>query len=719
MDNPEELGTGASVLVEHEKYILKLCDFGVSRELENSATHVSEKLPIGTVRYMAPEVLHDCRSDGKLLVGKAADQWSIGVVLHQMLHQGLTPHSHVERRGIKVRLMLAIADENSARVKSSCPRLLQPSQSTGNPSHGNESAARLASARHAALIGLQSVCLQFSPKDRASTEDLVSVTEEKKRLFVGSHEHQLPSDDPTLGTTDIVGDSEDEVLVVDWNDVGTDHAADVVGMFDAQTDEEEPRRSLDERSVVLRVDRLRSPDGETWAQGPMMGVISDRDDARDHAEAERVLKREGEGDGHQAASGGNEGASGASGSNEGTSGASGGNKGAAGASVGDGAPAGCDAVEGSVAEARECSDNGGALPLLKGDDFEVDEGAEGRCSSKTVFVVGVVFASVVFLAGVIISCVGFHRSGVEDGDSTSSGFLGRGVGGASTAPPKSLDALLQTLQGAGISANSRDSRYRVIIHETTGSATRQQAFDTVAKFYRPLCDQEAKDPHLKESLSDRQEVVVATVFGAMRSVGWYIEEQEMARETLMRISRDDADTKHVVKKIVLADLWCPPRLSFVVVRPPQLEHTTMMARACGELFKGDRDIIEKALRLFAREKEKTLTVPCVASRITALRILGAVAPVGAEDVVTAIANALGGCIVPVRIAALKALLDILPHGIDIDGYRNVHGDSLANARRRFRRDMGWVLEKVSAVCTNATHPDVQKACVALNWGRSS
>ena len=251
MDNPEELGTGPSVPVEHEKYMLKLCDFGVSRELEDSATHVSEHLPVGTIRYMAPEVLHDCRSNGKLWIGKAADNWSIGVVLHQMLHKGLTPHSHFERLGHKVKLILAIADPKSARVMSSCPRLLltsQPSQSTGN-----ESAARLASARHATLIGLQSVCLQFVPENRANTQHLASVTEKKKRLFFGSvaGEHEIPAEDgggPTGNyTTDIVGDSEQAVLF--WSDVGKiDHATDAVAVFGAEAGEE-PRRSSEERSV--------------------------------------------------------------------------------------------------------------------------------------------------------------------------------------------------------------------------------------------------------------------------------------------------------------------------------------------------------------------------------------------------------------------------------------------------------------------------------------
>ena len=460
--------TGAPVLFEHEQYTLKLSDFGVSRQLEDSATHVSEDAPIGTVRYMAPEVVHDCRSNCKLWVGKAADNWSIGVIMHQMLHRGLTPHSHVERQRRKVRLMLAIACRKSARVKTCCPRLLQPPSSTGN-----ESAARLASLRHDVLMGLQFRCLHFFPKNRASTQHLASFTDEMKRFFSGGSvaiadlsadvaPYQVPLNGlPTDGTTDIVGDSEQEALVVDrndvgidhaadvvgmfvlaqageaeeprrrspdeilraeetcaqgfmmvvtndrdgarahaeaegdmeskrkgdgyqlpsesdrggpnstingsrtdivgnseqegllvdWNDVGTDHAADIVGMFDAQAGEK-PRRSSGGRSVVPRVDGLRTPDEETCAQGLVMDVTNDKDTARAHAEAEGDLEREW--DGHQMASGGNKGATGTSYSNGCASGASG----------GDGALVGCDAVETSSSLSRPAAEAGDNWPLI-------------------------------------------------------------------------------------------------------------------------------------------------------------------------------------------------------------------------------------------------------------------------------------------------------------------------------------------------------------------
>ena len=360
----------ASVLSEHEKYILKLCDFGVSRELEDSATHVSENFPIGTIRYMAPEVVHDCRSNGKLWIGKAADNWSSGVILHQMLHLGLTPHSHIERLRHRVKLLLAIADENSARAQSSCPRLLQPS--TGSLSHGNEqSAARLASARHAALMSLQSGCLQFSPQDRASTQDLVSFTDEKARLFFGPGEHELPLDDPIDGSADVVGYSGREVLLMDRNDDGAAPPGDVVGMFvDAQAGEEPRGSSPGERPFVPRVD-VRAPDEETSAQGSV--VI--RDGARDHTEAEEVLEKEGVG--HQVASGGN---------NEGaTAGTPDGNGGASGTSCGNDAP--CDAVVESSSLSRqpvaEAGDNS-LLSLKIVDPLEAEDNSSVNVDSNGV-----------------------------------------------------------------------------------------------------------------------------------------------------------------------------------------------------------------------------------------------------------------------------------------------------------------------------------------------
>ena len=424
--DPEELGT--DVLFEHEKYMLKLSDFGVSRELQNSATHVSENLPIGTVRYMAPEVLHDCRSNGHLWVGKAADNWSIGVLLHEMLHKGLTPHSHVERRKHKFRLMLAIADEKSARVRSSCPRLLHPSRT-------NKSAVRLASTRHAALIDLQSVCLQFLPKERASTQHLVSFTEEKERLFFGLDEHQLPSDDSTDGTAeDIVGDSEHEVLVVDWNDVAIDHAADVV--IDHAQAGEEPRAFPDERSVVHH--HLRAPDEETWARGLIMAVL--KDGGRGVGNLERYE--------HQAASGGNEGASGGR-----TAGGNGGGSGAGGASGGNGASTSCcdagRAVESSSLSRPAAAEAGENSPLIvdleAGDNSSVERRVRSSVCwrerelnrGSTTKKIGPFGCSVGFLiagviVGAIVGAVIVLRIAISDA------FMPRDLPPPSTVPPSAV-----------------------------------------------------------------------------------------------------------------------------------------------------------------------------------------------------------------------------------------------------------------------------------------
>ena len=107
-----------------QQYMLKLSDFGVSRELDELNTHLSEEDSRGTATYMAPEMVHNSRSDGKVRFGMSVDIWSLGVILHELLHVGVRPYSHIERLRNKCRLFLAIADANAARIRTSCPRLL-------------------------------------------------------------------------------------------------------------------------------------------------------------------------------------------------------------------------------------------------------------------------------------------------------------------------------------------------------------------------------------------------------------------------------------------------------------------------------------------------------------------------------------------------------------------------------------------------------------------
>ena len=57
--------------------ILKLGDFGISREIES--TNAKLKTAAGTPYFMAPEVLKGIPYDSK------ADMWSVGVILYELI----------------------------------------------------------------------------------------------------------------------------------------------------------------------------------------------------------------------------------------------------------------------------------------------------------------------------------------------------------------------------------------------------------------------------------------------------------------------------------------------------------------------------------------------------------------------------------------------------------------------------------------------------------
>jgi serine/threonine protein kinase len=57
--------------------ILKLGDFGISREIESSKAKL--QTAAGTPYFMAPEVLKGIPYDSK------ADMWSIGVILYELI----------------------------------------------------------------------------------------------------------------------------------------------------------------------------------------------------------------------------------------------------------------------------------------------------------------------------------------------------------------------------------------------------------------------------------------------------------------------------------------------------------------------------------------------------------------------------------------------------------------------------------------------------------
>lgn len=87
-------------LLVTSNYDVKVADFGLSRMLEQSI--VSRASQVGTVGYMAPEVL---RSERGTSLSTRCDVWSYGVVLVEIL-TGTPPYSHHES---PVQCMVAVA----------------------------------------------------------------------------------------------------------------------------------------------------------------------------------------------------------------------------------------------------------------------------------------------------------------------------------------------------------------------------------------------------------------------------------------------------------------------------------------------------------------------------------------------------------------------------------------------------------------------------------
>ena len=175
---------------DHENYTLKLCDFGVSRQLGDSETHISLVNAFGTLLYMSPEMLHSIAPDSIIRVTKSVDVWGLGVILHQMLHCGATPYGHFAQYG-KFRLMVAIPDEKAARMQVLCGRLLDEERhhqtKTRQRQHqtvsGVASDAFLRQTRHDILLGLQLVCLGREPQRRPTSADLLCLTETAEQFF--------------------------------------------------------------------------------------------------------------------------------------------------------------------------------------------------------------------------------------------------------------------------------------------------------------------------------------------------------------------------------------------------------------------------------------------------------------------------------------------------------------------------------------------------------
>ncbi|KAF9978853.1 Dual-specificity kinase, spindle pole body (SPB) duplication and spindle checkpoint function [Actinomortierella ambigua] len=80
------------VLVEG---VLKLIDFGIAGAISPDTTNLHRAAQMGTANYMPPEAFNEASAAGVKKLGRAADVWSLGCILYQMVY-GKTPFSEYE-----------------------------------------------------------------------------------------------------------------------------------------------------------------------------------------------------------------------------------------------------------------------------------------------------------------------------------------------------------------------------------------------------------------------------------------------------------------------------------------------------------------------------------------------------------------------------------------------------------------------------------------------
>ena len=143
---------------------LKLIDFGISKAIGNDTTNIGRDQQIGTANYMPPEALIDSGmgANGKRLMklGRAADVWSLGCILHQMVY-GRTPFSHLRDVGQKI-----MAIQNPRHVISF------PEVATVTNMQGVE-LAEMRVLLGPDLLDAMRTCLVWDPKQRATIPELL------------------------------------------------------------------------------------------------------------------------------------------------------------------------------------------------------------------------------------------------------------------------------------------------------------------------------------------------------------------------------------------------------------------------------------------------------------------------------------------------------------------------------------------------------------------
>ena len=103
----------ASNVVITEQGVLKICDFGLAKDMNEDAHitgHTDLTLNVGTEGYIAPEIL-----DGEIYDGKC-DVWGLGIIV-QLLCTKKKEFSKREREGAR-KYLNRIATEQHSRVST-------------------------------------------------------------------------------------------------------------------------------------------------------------------------------------------------------------------------------------------------------------------------------------------------------------------------------------------------------------------------------------------------------------------------------------------------------------------------------------------------------------------------------------------------------------------------------------------------------------------------
>ena len=154
-----------NILVINEDYgdsgapLLKLADFGLARQLQGSNSHISADGGWGTLKYMAPEVIF--QPSEKFEFRNVADVWSIGIILHQLLHDGRTPHEFLGNG--RVRLAIGIVDQRALRACREADWIVSALPSANRPD---------GILLRDFFLATQEVCLMHDESTRARTSDL-------------------------------------------------------------------------------------------------------------------------------------------------------------------------------------------------------------------------------------------------------------------------------------------------------------------------------------------------------------------------------------------------------------------------------------------------------------------------------------------------------------------------------------------------------------------